>query len=449
MKISHTTIVKGIAWTVGAFALTQSVRVVSSIIMTRLLTPELFGIMVIVYSVRTGIDLLSDVGFGQSVVTNKNADQPEFYNTAWSIRLVRGILLWLGCCAAAVPLAHLYQIPILAWILPIAALYFALGGLTSLGGVFLQKRLQLAKLNIFDLIVESISTVSQIIFAYFSPTIWALVFGGLISAVARIIGTHFLVPDVRHKFYISKEYAVQIFSFGKWILVSSTIFFFSANFDYLYLGKVIPLELLGVYGVARNLSEALNALATRVNFTVIFPFIAKHSEMPRADLREQLASTRAKFLLIAAFGFSLLVALADLLIGILYDYRYQDAGWMLPILVIGAWFSMMCVINESTLLGFGKPFYGASSNALKFTVLLIGLPVVFINYGIIGAIIVVLASNILRYFPLLIGQFRERFSFGMQDLAMTLLMFALVGFWEWLRWIFGLGTSFDNLSFPG
>jgi O-antigen/teichoic acid export membrane protein len=449
MKISLITIVKGVAWTAGTFGLSQLLRIVSSIILTRLLAPELFGIMVIIYALQSGMELLSDLGFGQNLIINKNADNPEFYNTVWSLRLVRGFLLLTCCIAAALPLAHLYHAPILAWILPVVGVYFVLGGLGSLSAAFLQRRLQIAKLNIFQFIIEAITTVSQIIFAYFSRTVWALVFGGLISAAASTIGSYLVVPGLRHKFYISKEFTRQIFSFGKWLFISSTIFFFSYSFDNLYFGKAVPLELLGVYGIARNIADAVSSLVGRMSSIVIFPFIATHSELPRADLRDQLKSIRAKFLLLAAFGFSALVVIADLLIRILYDRRYQDAGWMLSVMLIGRWFSMMCYVNEAALLGFSKPLYSAYSNGLKFVLLLIGLPLAFIKYGIVGAIIFVVVSEIFRYVPFLIGQSRERFSFIVQDLVMTLFMFGLVGLWEWLRSALGLGTSFGNLLIFG
>jgi hypothetical protein len=106
-------------------------------------------------------------------------------------------------------------------------------------------------------------------------------------------------------------------------------------------------------------------------------------------------------------------------------------------------------INEATLIGFSKPSYGAYSFGLKFVALLFGLPLAFASYGIVGAIIFVSVSEILRYIPLLVGQTRERFAFVGQDFAMTLLLFALVGLWVWLRSVFGFGLSFSNLLSSG
>src|SRR5262245_5591146 len=109
MKSATTTLLSGTFWTTAAFGLSQILRVASSVILTRLLSPELFGIMVIVYGFRTGLDLLSDVGIAQSFVTNKNSDKPEFYNTAWTLRFIRGIALWLLLTLAAIPIAYVYQ----------------------------------------------------------------------------------------------------------------------------------------------------------------------------------------------------------------------------------------------------------------------------------------------------------------------------------------------------
>src|SRR5215470_13861150 len=106
MKIPLVTMVKGVAWTVVLFGLGQLLRIVSSIILTRLLSPDLFGLLVIVYALQNGIDMFSDLGFAQNLIVNRNADSPEFYNTLWSVRLFRSFLLSACCIAAAVPLSH-------------------------------------------------------------------------------------------------------------------------------------------------------------------------------------------------------------------------------------------------------------------------------------------------------------------------------------------------------
>jgi O-antigen/teichoic acid export membrane protein len=436
---------KGAGWTVGAYGLGQLFRLVTNVALARLLAPELFGIMVIVNSLRTGIDMISDVGIAQNIVHNRNADNPDFYNTAWTIRLIRGLLLWFVCLAAAVPIARFYEAPILASVMPVAGLFFVLAGLGSMALPLLQRRLRYARLNAFEVFTEFVATIVHVTFAYLTQTVWALVLGGLVAFAARMAGSYFLLPGLWHRLQVSKEYAKQIFTFGKWIFLSSIVYFFSVNFDRLYLGKVATLEILGVYGIARSLSEVASSLVLRLCNYLIFPLVASSQHVPRDRLREHVAPIRLTFLLVAAFGLSLFAALADVLVGILYDQRYQAAGWMLPVLIIGVWFGIVVSINESTLMGFGKPSYGAVANSVKFVLLLIGLPLAFAAYGAPGAVAVVAAGDLSRYIPILVGQLRERFSFVAQDFWTTLFMLGSTGLWEGLRSILGFGTSLDGL----
>jgi O-antigen/teichoic acid export membrane protein len=233
-------------------------------------------------------------------------------------------------------------------------------------------------------------------------------------------------------------------SFGKWVYFNSMVYFLSMNFDRLYIAKVVPLRVLGIYGIARTLSEMFGTVATHLGNSVIFPFISSHADRPRETLRRELVPIRGKFLALVALGCSLFIATADLGIKLLYDQRYYAAAWMVPVLTIAAWFSMLATTNESTLLGLGVPSYTAMANSVRFLVMVVGLPLSLKFNGLHGAIVTLVLVEVCRYAPVYIGQRRQRLSFGAQDAAITLAMFAMIGLWELLRWACGLGTSFDS-----
>ena len=421
----------------------QLVRLASGIVIARLLTPDLLGVMVIVYVLRYGMELVSDIGIGQSIISNKDADKPEFYNTAWSLQLIRGFILSAVLLVVSIPVSQIYNAPILISVLPVVSLYFILAGFNSMSVFLVVRRMQITKLNIFDIFLETISGVARISFAYISPTIWALVFGSFVLPIAKLIGSHFLVSGLRHKFFISRGYAWQIITFGKWIFLSAVLFFLSSNFDQLYLGKVIPFALLGVFGIARTYSGFVGDGIGRLSRLVIFPLIASSAENPREQVRHGLAPVRMTFMLLVALGVSVFVAVSDFLIATLYDQRYQAAGWMLPVLASGLWFAILSTVNEWTLIGIGKPKYSTISNGARLAWIVVALPIVTIHYGMLGAVIVIAFSDLFRYFPILIGQIRSQLSFAVQDFLSTLTFFTLIVFWEWVRFVLGLGTSFD------
>jgi O-antigen/teichoic acid export membrane protein len=449
MKISIGYLLKGSASTIGADGFTQALRLVTNVILARLLAPELFGIMLIVNTLRTGIELMSDVGIGQNIIYHKDGNDPDFYNTAWTLQAIRGVAIWLLALAAAVPFAKFYQSPIIVYIVPFTTFNMVLVGFTSISPFLLRKRLQITKLNIFEVVTSCVSSAVYVLLAYLQPNIWSLVFGGLFATMVTMTGSYFLLSDVGQRFHLSKRFTLEILHFGKWIFLSTIVYFLSTNFDRLYLAKVIPLKLLGVYGIAHAISDLAGTVVMRLGNYVLFPFIASHSQMARNELHGQLAAPRLRLLALAALGFAFSVAAIDLTIKLLYDQRYHAASWMLPVLLVGSWFAVLANLNEATLLGLGKPLYSAVGNGVKFAFLLIGLPLSVRSYGVLGGIFVVVLSELSRYIPLFIGQRREQFSFGRQDVLVTLGAFAMLGLLESLRWMFGFGTSFESLPMPG
>ena len=450
MRISTIGLLRGATWTTAAYGAGLLLRLISTMTLTRLLAPELFGIMVVVYSIRVGIELiLSDAGLGTNIVYNRDGNKPEFYNTAWSIQFIRGLILCVATIGIAAPLSYFYKLPVLLNIIPVVAISFLFSGFSSMSFYLLQRGMQVGKINTFEFIVQLFSVTLTILLAYLSPTIWALVLGSLAEPAARFVGSYYLIPGLRHKFYISKEYLVEIFKYGRWIFLASIVFFFSINFDRLYLAKMIPLELLGVYGIARALSEIITNLFDRLTNLIFFPLVTSSRDVPRAQLREQLAPIRLKVLLLLAVGMSLAIATADFLIRIMYDSRYAAAGWMLPFLLIGAWFYILGNLNKAALLGIGKSEYSAISDSVKLGYVMVFVTLGFTKGGVPGVIVVMATIDLCRYGAILFGQVRERFSFGTQDFGLTIILFILIGFWQWLRWIVGLGTSFQSLPIAG
>ena len=206
--------------------------------------------------------------------------------------------------------------------------------------------------------------------------------------------------------------------------------------------------MLGVYGIARTMADLPVALAGRLGHSLIFPLLSSTGDLSREQLRNRISSLRFKFLLAAAVALSCAIVSSDLVVRLIYDARYGEAAWMLPLMLVGTWGSIVCTVNEYSLIGLGKPLYGAVANLLKLGCIVVGLPLAFKAFGIVGAILVVGASEIFRYVPLLVGQARERLTFCIQDLLATSLLLGSLLLLTLLRRLLSLGTAFDGVLFP-
>lgn len=440
MKLPSKALLTRLGWATVAHGATQSIRLAVSLVLTRLLAPEVFGIMLIVNTLRTGAELLSDIGIGQNVIASPNGEKREFLDTAWTLQLIRGAILGFIIALCAVPVAAIYRNDLFAQILPFAGVItFILGG-ESINRFVAMRKQALARFTAFEISVAITGGLNQIIFAWLIPNVWGLIFANTSYAIITLIMSFVFYSDKLLKFRLDGIYVQEILKFGKWIFLSSIIYFISTNFDRLYLGAAIPLALLGVFGVARSLAEVVATFVSRIGNSIIFPAVAT-AIGDHVALRAKLAQSRLPLLLLAATGLSMFVALSDLIIQLLYDQRYRDATFMLPILATGVWFTILATLGESVMLGIGRPVYGAAGNVAKLVWLVIALPLAVASHGIIGGVLIIALADSIRYLPIWWAQKRLHLSFARQDLGVTLLMFAMIGLWREAFGLIGLTSG--------
>jgi O-antigen/teichoic acid export membrane protein len=66
--------------------------------------------------------MFSDFGLNASIIRSARGDEPVFLQTAWTVQILRGIMLWLISVMLAGPVAAFYEEPLLAQLLPVAGL---------------------------------------------------------------------------------------------------------------------------------------------------------------------------------------------------------------------------------------------------------------------------------------------------------------------------------------
>src|SRR5450631_1430376 len=83
-------------WTLLGHFTAQLLRFGSNLVLTRLLAPDLYGVMSVGYTVFTGLGMISDLGLGAVVARSRRGDDPTFLNVVWVASIVRGVLMTLG-----------------------------------------------------------------------------------------------------------------------------------------------------------------------------------------------------------------------------------------------------------------------------------------------------------------------------------------------------------------
>jgi O-antigen/teichoic acid export membrane protein len=319
------------SWVIISLGGGNLIRLASNLILTRILFPEAFGLMALVQVFVAGLKMFSDTGVRTSIMRSERGEDPDFLNTAWTVQLIRGVLLWLLCCAIAIPAAALYDAPMLAQLLPIVGLSNIVAGLTTTNIATANRKLILGRTTVIDLSMQLFGTVIMVCLAYALQSIWALVIGGLISSTAAMLMQHRMVPGIRNRLHLEPDAFWELFHFGKFLFLSTAVTFVITQGDKAVLGAYITPGELGVYAIGAYLGTIPVMLVSEMNNKLVFPLYRMRPVAESADNRRKVFRVK-RFVIAASLVLTIFMSYGGIaLVDLLYDDRYALAG---PIVVV-------------------------------------------------------------------------------------------------------------------
>ena len=390
------------AWTLGGHAFGQAIRLASNLIMTRLLVPEMFGVMAIASMVLVGLSFISDIGTRQSVVQSTRGDDPDFLNTVWVVQIVRGAVicligllsslgLFLAAGAGWFPAHTVYAHPSLPLVLAFISFTELIAGFQSTRMATASRNLLQQRLTYIEIVSQIIGILTMVTWALFDKSIWALVAGGLVSSLVKTVSSFVLIPGQSNQWMIDKSALHEILHFGKWVLLSSTLGFLVINGDRLLLGGLIDTDDLGVYVIAYFIASSMTQVVSKLMGNVAFPVLSATARTNPEKLSETYYKFRFPVDISLLFLSGLFFEAGRYAIYFLYDARYAEAGSMLQILSLTLIAFRYNVVDEC-FLALGKPKLLSALILVRVAVMFTLVPIAYHEYQISGALWAIVAS---------------------------------------------------------
>lgn len=388
---------RGTLVTFLGFGSQQFLRLLSNLILTRLLFPEAFGLMALVTIVLTGLQMLSDTGFQTAIVQSRRGDEPSFLNTAWTMQIARGIFLGIVAGALSVPLARFYEEPQLALLLPVAGLNAVILGATSTKLWVANRHLLLGRITMIELSCQIFGIVLTIGLAWVYKSVWALLVGMLFSSVLKVIFSHAFLPGQSNKVQWNKNDFRELFHFGKYLFLSSAAGFVINNADRAILGKFLSMAGLGIYNIGYFPASVPLMLSRQLGTRILLPLYTKAPPSESSENRRKLRKAR---LLLAGglIGLGLFLGLiGEIFVSLLYDGEYTLAGPVmvllsiscLPTISIGSYDMLLLAQGSSKQFSIKLVLTAITQTALLFFSVQ--------NWGAIGAVIAPPVATIFLY----------------------------------------------------
>lgn len=238
-------------------------RLVSLMVLARLLGPKDFGLVGMVTAFTGVLVLFRDFGLSAAAIQRQNVTNEQLSTLFW-INVAVGALLALFTAAMAPFVAAFYHEPRLVAVATALACSFLFNAAGIQHGAFLQRQMRFTALSVVSLISLVVSTAIAIGGAMAGYGYWALVAMTVIQPFINTVGVWLAtgwIPGRPHRHVGIRS----MIHFGGTVTLNGIIVYSASNFEKVLLGRFWGADALGLYGRAYQL---INIPTGNVNFAV-------------------------------------------------------------------------------------------------------------------------------------------------------------------------------------
>lgn len=254
----------------------QGVTFVVSIILARLLDPDVYGMIALVTVFTTIMQVFVDSGMGNALIQKKDADDVDF-SSVFYFNIVMCTALYLIMFIIAPYIADFYKMPELTPVVRCLSLMLIISGIKNVQQAYVSRNM-LFKRFFFATLAGTIgAAVVGIIMAYLGFGVWALVAQMLFNSC---IDTLILWVTVkwRPKRMFSFERLKQLFSFGWKLLASSLIDTIYNDLRQLIIGKFYSSGDLAQYNRGKQFPQVIVSNINSSIDSVLLPTMSKQQD---------------------------------------------------------------------------------------------------------------------------------------------------------------------------
>lgn len=416
----------GMFWTLIQQFSTQGISFVVSVVLSRLLIPEQFGLIAML-GIFVGLGtILMESGLGQSLIRTENPDI-EDYSTVFYFNLVGSFVVYAIVYFSAPFISDFYQQPQLKNITRWYCLIFITNALSSIHYTRLSKEMQFKKELTITLPSLILSSIVGITMAYLGYGVWSLVVSGLIQSLVVAIYMWIRsdwVPVLSFNFEKFKYH----FHYGYKLTLSGILDTIFNNAFVIIIGKFFDPAQVGFYSRADTMKQLPVTNISTVLNKVTFPLFAEVK-----DDNVRLKAIYQKIMQMVLYFIAPILLIMSALGEPLFRFLFTDK-WLpaVPYFQILCWAGILYPIhayNLNILKVKGRSDLFLKLEVIKkiMVVIVIAASITFGIYGLLygGIIVSVLAFFVNTYYS---GKFIDYTSWNqIKDIVPTIFLATLVG----------------------
>jgi lipopolysaccharide exporter len=387
-------------WRSGTFILagtavaTVVFRLGSNLILTRLLSPEIFGFVAIVISVSVVLTLITDMGFHAFVVRHPRGEEREFLDTVWTVRVIRSAILVVLILLAAPWLASLYGRPETTPAILVLAFVFALDGVSSLGVISATRQERAGFVSIFDFVMTVLTTCILVAVVIVIRSEWGFLLGFVLGAAVRAVASYTAFPGSFRRLSLDRGAAKELVAFA-WIVVPSSIITLAlTQWDKVVFPRFLDLGEFGLYMVALGIVGAITSFTIAYTHRIVYPALARLSRDDPEGLIADYYQLRLYVTAALALSIGMVAGASGIIVQVLFDDRYLGVAWYLGVLVFAPAFQYNVGCAEAYLVAVGKISWVLTFNVLRLVHVIFFGSIGYYFIGITGLLLAMATMDV-------------------------------------------------------
>lgn len=262
-QYNNKSVLTGLFWRFMERCGAQVVSLVVSIILARILDPQVYGTVALVTIITGILQIFVDGGLGNALIQKKDADQLDF-STVFYLNVVFCTAMYGLIYVGAPLLAGFYNDMELVPIIRVLGITILIAGLKNVQQAYVSKHMLFKKFFFSTLSGTILAAVVGIAIAMLGGGVWALVIQQLVNLAVDTIVLWFVV-DWRPTAEFSFKRLKELYSFGWKLLVSALLERIYSSIYQLVIGKVYSTQDLAYYNKA---DQFPNLIVTNINTSI-------------------------------------------------------------------------------------------------------------------------------------------------------------------------------------
>lgn len=325
--------IKGVKWTGVSSVIGATTQLLQLVVLAHYLSPEDFGLMALALVVVGFSQMFLDMGVSNAIIHKQKITKKEL-DTLYIINIFSGFIISTSLFILSPLLANFYNEPKLEPIIKWISISFIIQPFGQQFLVLLKKELKFNEIAKRDVISKITSLLIAVLLAVNGYGVYSLVFANLSAALLSTslllyIGLKYHRPS----FYFNFSLARQSLRFGLFQMGENFVNYFNTQIDSILIGKLLGVEVLGIYDIAKNLARRPAQIINPIITQITFPLLATMQN----DIRGIKSIYLRTINYLASINFPIYIFIAvfaEPLVVVLFGAQWIDAVPILQVLSI-------------------------------------------------------------------------------------------------------------------